>query len=182
MKAKNAAAKLKSHCGKPHHIGIERSDIETHKLFGFVLACSSELVLTHVVYDFHHDGYQILRISDISGIRHSASDRTMTKILRAEGILEQGSLKHPINLQSWQSALRSLKSIGKNVIVEGEEPEVDVFLIGKLIRINKKTLSMLFFDGAGKWDEELSYCPYEHISSVKFDCEYVNVFSRHLRT
>ncbi len=182
MKAKNAVAKLKSHCGKPHHIGIERSNIETHKLYGFVLACSSELVLIFVVYDFHPEGYQILRISDISGVRHSASDRTMQKILRAEGILEQVGLKHPINLQSWQSALRNLKTLGENVIVEGEEPEVDVFLIGKIIRINKKTLSMRYFDGTGKWDEELSYIPFEDITSVKFHCNYVNVFSRHLRT
>ena len=178
----NTIAKLKSHCGKPHHIGIERSNIETYKIYGFVLACSSELVLIHYFYDFHPDGYQILRISDISGIRHSASDRTMQKILRAEGILEQVGLKHPIDLRSWQSALRNLKALGESVIVEGEEPEVDKFFIGKIIRINKKTLSMRHFDGTGKWDEELSYCPYEHISSVKFDCEYVNVFSQHLRT
>ena len=178
----NTIAKLKSHCGKPHHIGIERSDIETPKLYGLVLACSSELVLIHVVYDFHPEGYQILRISDISGIRHNAYDRTMTKILRAEGILEQGSLKHPIDLQSWQSALRNLKALGANVIVEAEEPEVDVFLIGKIIRINKKTLSMRHFDGTGKWDEELSYILYEDITSVKFGSNYLNVFSRHLRT
>ncbi len=178
----NTTAKLKRHCEKLHHIGIGRSNIETYQLYGFVLACSSELVLIHVVDDFRSDGYQIIRVSDISEIRHSASDRTMQKILRAEGILEQVGSKHPIDLRSWQSALQSLKSLGGNVIVEGEEPWVDEFFIGKIIRINKKTLSMRHFDGTGKWNEKLSYCPYEDISSVRFDCEYVNVFSRHLRS
>ena len=62
MNAKNVVAKLKSHCGKPPHLGHESSNIETHKLYGFVLACSSELVLIFVVEDFLLEGYQILRI------------------------------------------------------------------------------------------------------------------------
>jgi len=182
MKAKNVVARLKSHCGKTHHIGIERIFLVDNTQYGFVVACSSELVLIYVVHDFHPDGYQILRISDITGVRHSASDRTVRKILRVEGILDQVGLKHPINLQSWPSALRNLKALGENVIVEGEETGVDKFLIGKIIRINKKAISMRHFDGTGKWDEELSYCPYEDITSVKFDCHYLKVFSRHLKT
>lgn len=174
-------AKLKSHWEKSHYIGFKRDKLEKYTLYGFVLACSSELVLIHYVHDFHLDGYQVLRVSDISGIRHSASDRTMRKILRAEGILKQVGLNHSIDLQSWPSVFRKLKLIGGNIIVEGEEPEVEEFCIGKIIRINKKTLCIRHFDGTGKWDEAFSYCPYEQITSVKFDCEYINIFSRHLR-
>lgn len=178
----NMKAKLESHREKSNFIGIERADIETALQFGFVLGCSSELVLIHVVYDFRPDGYQILRISDISRLRHSAPDRRMRKILRAEGRLDQIDLKHPIDLRSWQSAFRSLKTLGGIIIVEGEEPEVDEFVIGKIVRINKKTLSMCHFDGTGRWDETRRSCPYGDITSIKFDCDYVNVFSRHLRT
>ena len=74
------------------------------------------------------------------------------------------------------------KALGRNIIVEGEQPEVDAYTIGKIIRVNKKTLSMRYFDATGRWDDELTYCPYEEITMTQFDCNYVNVFSRHLRT
>ncbi len=134
-------AKLEKYCGKPQEVAIERIDIDPSALYGFVLAFSSDLVLIHLLDDFRLDGYRILRVRDISKVRRSY---VPSRILKAEGILAQVGLACSIDLKSWQSVFRDLKALGRNIIVEGEQPEVDAFTIGKIIRVNKKTLSMRY--------------------------------------
>jgi hypothetical protein len=105
----------------------------------------------------------------------------MKRILRAEGVLAQVGLDAPVDLSSWQTAFRSLRALGENIIVEGEDPEVDEFVIGRIRRVNQKSVTMQHFDGTGLWEEGVRTCPYERTTSVKFRCEYTTVFSRHLR-
>ena len=55
-------------------VSIGRANIDTRSIQGFVLACSDELVLIQYVYDFNLDGLMVLRVSDISSIKCSATN------------------------------------------------------------------------------------------------------------
>jgi hypothetical protein len=171
-------AKLAKYCDKLQEIAIERIEIEPHNLYGFVLAYSTDLVLIHLIDDFRLDGYRILRVRDISNIKRT---KVPMRILKAEGILKHVGLASPIDLTSWESVFRDLKLIGMNIIAEDEQPGIEAFTIGKIVRVNKKSVSMRYFDATGKWDKHLTRCPYEQITRAQFDCNYVNVFSRHLK-
>ena len=178
---KNLKEQFLNHQSKRHHICIDRKIADTFRIHGFVLGCTSNFVLIHIAEDFHLDGCQILRIPDIKFIRHSSSDRVMDKIFKAEGEKKKIGLDFDIDLTNWQSIFRSLKVIGENIIVEGEDPDLDEFIIGKIKRVNPKSVSLLNFDGSGLWDEMTTSCPYDEITSMKFRCEYINIFSKYVK-
>jgi len=162
-------------------VTISRDIEDVENVHGFVLAVSPRLVLLHELSDFHLDGYCILSRLDISRARSGRFERYRSAILKAERVLCGIGLKDEIDLADWESALRSLKKLGRNVIVEGERPEVDEFLIGRIQRINKKSVTMQSFDALGVWETETHRLAYDEISSVSFDNEYVNTFSKYLR-
>ena len=157
-------------------------DIEgVENLHGFVLGVSKQLVLMHEVSEFHLDGYCIMNFGDIEKIRFSKLERYRAAILKAEKVIRQVGLDDEIELSDWESALRSLKKVGRNVIAEGERPEVDEFVIGRIHRVNKKSVTMQGFDAMGQWEADTHRLAYGDITSVTFDNEYVTVFSKYLR-
>jgi hypothetical protein len=101
-------------------------------------------------------------------------------MLSGEGVLAEVGSPYPINLKSWKSVFQSLRGVGLNVIVEGEEPDVDEFVIGPVVRVNDKSASVHHFTALGKWRKKPTRCPYAEITMVQFDCEYANVWSRYL--
>ena len=162
-------------------VTVYREIEDVENIHGFVLATSSRLVLLHEVTEFHLDGFCILDRGDITKARNSKFERYRAAILKAEKILSRVGLDAEIDLTDWESALRSLKKRGENVIVEGERPEVDEFLIGEILRINKKSVTMQSFDALGVWESESHRLSYKEITSVSFGNEYVTMFSKYLR-
>ncbi len=173
-------AKLKKVCGRPWHVKIQRKVDSDYSIYGFVLSCSSRLVLIHEAVDFHLNGYRIIRVSDITSVRYAKCDKQMTRMFSSEGVLDEVGLIYPVNLKSWKSVFQSIRGTGLNVIVEGEEEDVDEFVIGPVVRVNDKSASVHHFDSLGKWRKKPTRCPYAEITTVQFDCEYANVWSRYL--
>ena len=64
---------------------------------------------------------------------------------------------------------------------ECEREESDAFLIGQIVRVNKKSVTLRGFDALGRWDEENTRVSYGDITLVTFDDEYITVFSKYLR-
>lgn len=156
---------------------------ENH-LYGFVVAVSDDFVVLHEIHDFHIDGYLIVPMSNIKGIRSSEAERTLEKILAAEGMMDRLGLKHELDLTGWRAMFRSVHKIGKNVIVETfnitHEREEEQFVIGRIQGMSAKSLSILGFDALGQWESEPMIIAYRNIKWVQFDSEYINVFSKYV--
>lgn len=174
------ADKLRELCRGHKLVRLDRDIQNTDPIHGFLLSMSHRLLLLHNLDDFHLDGYSIIRRGDISDIRYSKFERYLEKMLKAEGVCQQVGLQDQIRLDDWPSVFRSLKHIGHNVIVESEDPDIDEFAIGKIVRISKKSLTMYDFDATGRWYKESWHAPYKDITKVKFDSEYIQIFSKYL--
>ena len=66
-------------------ISIRRGNIDGHKIQGFLLDYSEELILINYVYDFILDGLMVLRRSDISEIKTDKTALLQTQILKEIG-------------------------------------------------------------------------------------------------
>jgi hypothetical protein len=171
---------LQKACGKPWELKIQRSIKDTCAIYGSVLACSRSLVLLYALEDFHTDGYRVIRTADICKASHGASQRVMDRIHKAEGVEILTTSEYRIALGSWPSLFKSLKALGRTIIVEGEDPDFDEFVIGKITRVGQEAVWVWHFDARGRLDKKPTRCPYAEITLVKFDCEYTNAWERYL--
>ncbi len=172
---------LKKLCDNRRFVGITRNISDTHRMWGFVLAFTRDFVLLQDLADFYLDGYSIIRRRDISKVKCGKHEQYFEKIIKGEGLWDKVGIQETISLKNWPSVFRSLKNIGRNILVEGEDPDIDKFIIGRIIRINKKHVKMRYFDSAGKWEKGFRFAPYEEISRVSFETEYIKIFSKYLR-
>lgn len=148
---------------------------------GYILDFS-DLVLIHESDDFKIDGYVIIPVEQIKKVRFNKSDKHFDMMLKKESIADRVGIKYSVDLKDWPSAFKSLQSHSKSVIIECEHPEVDTFSIGPIEKVKRKHIHINNFDVAGYLDNEATLINYQSITCVAFDREYINIFSRYLRT
>ena len=168
-------------CEGRKYIGVDRDIKDVDRVWGVALAVSTKLLLLARCVDFHLDGYVIIRRNDIARICCGRSERVFERILKNEGILENVTAPAYLELESWPTVFRSLRTMRRMAIVEGEDPELDEFIIGRIERIGKKSVRLRHFSVTGYWEDKPSVAPYEDITLVSFDSEYISVFGRYVR-
>lgn len=156
---------------------ITRPKQDTNALYGFVLNRSERLTLLAEDDDFLLDGYRVIRNSDIAEDKETPSTRYCTRIMISESLLSGLDPIPDVDLSDWTTVLGCLKRQQKFVIVEDESR--DVFLIGPILRVNKRSVTIKHFDGTGKWKGEERII-FENITSVSFDKRYIETHRRHL--
>lgn len=162
-----------------HIIKIIRSKT-TDDLNVIPLAIGENLVLLQDFYDFDPDGFVIIRIKDITSVRVTKSQEFTQLILKEEGILYQ--LKKPSveSLNNWSHVLIELVKSPQIIIVECEKKEPPEFHIGKILEFDNKSLSLLYFNGAGEWDKVLTKILLKDITLIRFDAKYINIISKYI--
>jgi hypothetical protein len=161
-------------------ITLERIKPNFSNMHGCLLDISDKWILIQNISEFHLDGYSIIRKTDINKIRYDERDKYFEEILKKEGVDNKVSKKYKINLTNLSTIFESLKKIKLNIIVECENKKDDIFAIGKITQINKDSIAMHHFDACGKWAKKSKVIYYSKITTIGFDQEYINIFSRHL--
>ena len=146
----------------------------------FVVDVGSELVLIKDVSGFSTDGYQVLRIGDISRIERAGTEKVYEKILRSEGIVKEIAAPFEIDLSNWKSAIGSIKAQSRNMAIEDENPDDDLFLVGRVTRLLPKTVSIRHFDPLACWERADRVIPYTRITAVTFDDRYITMYSKYV--
>jgi hypothetical protein len=163
-------------------VSIRRHKIDPNSIQGFILALSDELVLLQYVYDFNLDGLMVLRLSDISEIKCSATDEFQKQLLIDEQLFNKINFSSKFTVENWKTTLTQLSSHYDYCILEDEEPEEPIFLIGKIQKIGKTDVSLTYFSGTGNRDEKPSKLPFKKISSYQVNTNYLNVYQRYFAT
>ncbi len=148
---------------------------------GYVVDYSKDFIILQETDDFRVFSYLVLPVAQIKDIRFNSHDKFYDKIMVWEKEIEKVSLPHKIDLTNWQTIFKSIKSIGLNVIVECENPSIDTFTIGPIIKIKKTLVYILYFSPTGFIDEKPTSVDYNSITKVMFDDRYINVFSKYIR-
>ncbi len=155
---------------------IVREKLDSHPLYGVILNESNDYLLIAREYDFYIDGFQVLRKQDITSSISNKSNKYVYSILKSEGKLK--SIDVPIiDLTNWETIFRSL---GRGVFVSVEDEVAGDLIIGPIIRVNKKSMVLRYFDGAGIWCDNESI-RYEDITSLQFKTNYINYHAKYIK-
>lgn len=101
-------------------IEILRKKLDVPPLCCVPLLMSEKLVLVVPYVDFQPDGYEVIRLRDISSIRADERAAFHGHIMMSEGVLESLCLP-PVSLESFSALLTDLFAQGEPVIVSGKE-------------------------------------------------------------
>lgn len=147
---------------------------------GFIIDKSSDLILLQESDEFRILGYQIIPISTIKHVRYNKNDQTYERILKKEGLLSELGLKYKIDLLNWKSITKDIKLTGLPIISECEHPDLNYFCVGQLKKVNKKSISIRYFNAQGILDKKNTKHNFADITKLSFDDHYANVFSKYL--
>jgi hypothetical protein len=172
-------ATLLSHKDKKNLISIERKGIDANRIQGFILGASRNLVLVQYVYDFKLDGLMTLRVSDISDVRWSKTDKFQLKLLKNEKIYDMVNFDVNYDLTDWKTTILGLSKKFEYFILENELGNEPVFSIGRIAKITPRSVHLNYFSGAGIWDKKPSVIKYNDITACQVDTNYINVYRRY---
>ncbi len=154
---------------------------EEYTLHGYVLEINKEFIYIREILDFTVDGLRIFKLDNIEKIRYGKFDKASSKINEKEGLLPTIYTFEKIELKNYQTIFKTIKKTFKFSIVESTYKDKLAFNIGEIIRVNKNSVSHLYFDATGKLDKKPTLIPYNDIIIIGFDNNYLNVFQKHLR-
>ena len=181
----NISEKIETHCKTKTYCRITtglEDDFETI-MTGYILDFNNNFILIQETDDFIKHGYRIIPINMILDIRFNNNDKYIFKIHKKEGIYDEIKLpNYKINISNWVEIFKSLKSNVKCIISECEAFEHEYFCIGSIKRVNKKSVSIQYFNSQGFLDKENTKHNFEEITRVTFEDKYSQVFSRYTRT
>lgn len=176
-------AKLKNYQTQQKYCTVYRKLSKKHKLTtgGYVLACNSSFVLMLTVDEFTFTGCHIHPIEHITRVRRNEFDKYTDKIVEWEGLKGRIVLNDVIDITSYRTIFTTIKKAKQHVIVECESPEFETFTIGPITKVSSTAVFIRYFDAAGYLNEDLTRIPFIDISTISFDSNYINVFSKYLR-
>ncbi len=181
MKKEKIYTKLNEHFAEKRYVRLTRrkGDFEGVTM-GFIIDKSKDFIIVQETDDFRILGYQIIPIKTIKHVRFNKNDQTYERILKEEGLLSQVKSKHKIDLTNWSSIGKDLIKTKLTIISECEHPKQRYFCIGKLTQVNKKSLSIRYFNAQGIYDKKNTKHNFGDITKLSFDDHYANVFSKYV--
>jgi len=159
-------------------VSIRRDGCDDRKIQAFVIHFSDSLVLLQYIYDFHVDGFLLLRLADITSIETTATDEFQKGLLIVEGEFAKIDFGYRPPIGSFDVFLRSLPD-GEIVILEDETADEPEFIIGTLVSVDADEASVRFFTGAANWEDEPSVIEIARITSCQTKTNYINFYARH---
>ena len=152
--------------------------LDEQSIQGFILDCSLALLLIQYVYDFHLDGFMLLRRQDITELKAGDTDRFQRKLLLAEGVLEHVDYSFRAPIQSYDAFLASRAS-DDIVIVEDEVSDPDRFLIGPVDHVHDGIATIRHFTGVARLVEPPEVIATDQITSCQTRTNYTRFYQRH---
>lgn len=174
---------LRQHIEKKDFVKIYRTfNDRSANILGFILAMSKEFLLLQVDLDFTLNGYAIIRKDQFDSLRCNVFERTQKKIYKKEGILDRDyGIDKDILLMNWQNIFNDLRKFDYHVIIECEEMEKPLFVIGIIKRVTKHNVGIQYYDAAGQLEDSLTTLKYGDITVVYFDDRYSKTFRKYLK-
>lgn len=160
-------------------ISIARGKIDPNSIQGFVVGYSRDLVAIQYVYDFNLDGLMVLRVSDITEVRCTATDKFQKSLLSQEQLLERVPFESVLQLSDWRSIISQFAKEHPLMILECEAMKEKVFVIGRVLKSTADEIHIRHFSGAANWERHPRRLKIADISSCQVGTNYLNVYQRH---
>src|SRR6218665_80710 len=176
------ATTINRHIQQQNFVKITRNlPGNSEELRGFILAKSASLLLIQSTYDFMFDGYAVVRLADIVKIRNGKFEKMSKRIFKQEGLFKSSfGLNTEISLKTWQNVFADLKQLDYHAIVQCEDKKEADFVIGPIKRVSASTVSIQYYDPAGKLESKLSKLRFEETTIVRFGDNYSTIIRKYL--
>ena len=163
-------------------IKIERAGIEEHDISGFPLILSEHLLVMSNIFDFHNEGFSVIRLKDITDAYSKESCAFYEQICISEGLKKRANDSLIKDATDFAAVLRQLIPYDKFVTIacELEDSEFS-FSIGKVSSVDGSIVQFHYFDSMGVWEDEMRSIPLHEITRVAIGGHYANVFYRYVR-
>jgi hypothetical protein len=182
MKKRTIQKQLKKHLSHKRYVRLTRTiGNESHISTGILLSKSKDFILIQETNNFKVLGYQIFPIQTISHVRYIDYDKTIERILKSEGQYAKAKLKYNINLKNWKTICNDIQNTGLPIISECEHPNIESFCIGKLMTVNKKSISIKYFNANGIYDKKNTKNHFKNITRLSINDRYADVFSKYAK-
>lgn len=158
-------------------VTIEREKVSKHKLYGFILKESKKLLMIRQIVDLRADGILIMNKKEISDCYSSLSDEYQTEMLKELGIYQNIDFNVNYDIQNWRSFFESSHQDFPYCEINDDRFGVNLFYIGKIVKIKKKSLKLHEFSGAGNWHKKPSKIIYDEISTCGIGMHYTQVYA-----
>lgn len=152
---------------------------EAH-LSGIILDMSDDFLLVQVEDNFRLDGYAIIRKDHYDFLLWSEAEQKLEEIMYNEGELDDLGIDESINMSSWKSIFADLQDHDYHVIVECEDLEDPLFMIGPIEKAKKKSVEITYYDHVGVLESTPSKVKYKDITLVRFGDRYTTMFGKYL--
>lgn len=153
-------------------VSLMRKKLELPPLLCVPLAMGEHLALVAPYVDFLPDGYEVVRLRDISRIAEDGRTSFHGRIMASEGVLADLSFPPALPLSDFPQLLTYLMELGEPVIVTGKN---QVYLLGTIGKVGKSKLGVRYIDGEGSVDDHLTRIAYEDIQSICFGTRYLRL-------
>jgi hypothetical protein len=182
-KIKSYDIMLQKHIDKKDFIKINRTfKNREENISGFLLALSKRFLLLQVDNEFQLNGYAIIPKDRFDSIRCNSYDKAFKRMYKEEGILDTAyGFNQSLPLRSWKELFSGLKKLDYHLIVECEDKDEPVFLIGPVRRVTKDKVSIQYYDPAGILEKKLTTVSYDDITIIKFGDRYSTTFRKYLK-
>jgi hypothetical protein len=149
-------------------------------VYGFPLAVGPRLVLLHEVKDFDVDGFTVLLLADITGVRSGDSERFVERALRDSGELAGARPgRRALQIGEWKDVFAALGATGEIVMIEGDPSAAEEFFVGKVVGLTQDAVGFHHVDAMAVWDPEPIVIPFTSVRQVWFGTRYTRVFARY---
>ena len=160
-----------------------KSDYSIH---GDPIALSEGLLLIHVIDEVHYDGYCVVPLSTVERVRSGRFERAFERVFDALCPQRRATAPAGIEISSPVSLFAGLRASQRYVIIETAALDArarrgeKTFYIGPIVGLADDAVAVHSFNAVGRWDRRPTRVRYDRISRMRFDCEYINAWSKFL--
>jgi hypothetical protein len=172
---------LTTHLKKRQLVSVVRQGVDGYGVQGFVVGVSDTLLALEYVYDFQIDGILILRRSDITDVKRTATDKFQEKLMAAVGLRAGSQEPQEFDLDGWPALIKQLSNHYPFMIVERELGPSPQLVIGRPLKLMKTQIEFRSFSGTGKWSLKARRIKYSQITSLQVNTRYVNFYQQYLQ-
>jgi hypothetical protein len=148
---------------------------------GFILDSSKEFVLIRECVDFDIKGLVVIPFNKINKLRKGKAENSFTRIFKLEKLIDKVLNYDKISLENNLEIFKAIKKKYKYAIVESVYKGISDFCIGEITKVNKSSVSILYFDITGKVEKIATKIQYDEIANIEFDSNYLNTFIKYLK-
>ena len=157
-------------------VSLTRDKIDSSSIQGFIVDYDEVWIALQYIHDFYLDGFLFLRREDLTSMTCRATDAFQRGLLEADGVLEKVDFSFRLPTGGLAELLREIPS--QRIVILEDETEGDLFLIGTFLGIEDNFVSLRFFSGAGRWDDEPAQIALEDVTSASFSTNYTLAYER----